>query len=313
MRACAGLVIALAACGPAHRSRMYPAGTDRDDGYGDLAQTSARLLTRPGPDATALALRHARRAGEPGDGASYDGAPEPGDLDPPAAAPPAHPPHHYRAVPGLAGAVEGVVTWRGAPPAAVTTACGPVAPGVRVAPDRAVGGVLVTIDRVEVGRALPGLARPATVGGTVAKRGCALAPALQVVTPLPASVAIHGDASPTRLRVTFPVGARVGDLAAAGRIVIPAQPGVTQIEGADGALGAAWLVATDTPAYAITDDDGRYRLDELAPGSYELTLWRPALPVLRDGRLVYGPPVVTHRSVKVDPTRTVRLDVALER
>jgi hypothetical protein len=195
----------------------------------------------------------------------------------------------------------------------VTTACGAIGPSVRVAANRAVGGVLVTIERIEVGRAIPVHGRPIVVGGTVAKRGCILAPALQILTPLPAGLAIHGDATEARLRVAQPGSVKLFELERGGRVTIEAQPGVTRIEAEDGSLGAAWVLATDTPYYAITDDGGRFRIDELAAGTYQLTLWRPPLPTVSDGKLVYGPPVIVHRTVTIDLTRPARLDVTLER
>ena len=45
------LIAALVACGSQQRSRMYPAGSDKDDGYGDLAQKSAHLFIGGGSDA----------------------------------------------------------------------------------------------------------------------------------------------------------------------------------------------------------------------------------------------------------------------
>jgi hypothetical protein len=220
----------------------------------------------------------------------------------------------YNAVAGLTGAIEGTVTWRGARPAPLVTSCGPIDdPGLRIGADRAVGGVLVYIEHVDVGRPTPSYARAAVVGGTIAKRGCAFAPALQIVTPLPAGLAIHGDATQARLRVTQPSGAAPFELQEAGRIVLQAQPGVTRIEAEDGSLGAAWVVAADTPYYAITDDHGRFRIDELAAGSYDVTFWRPPLATSENGRLVYGAPVITHRSIRLDAVRPARLDVALER
>ena len=221
---------------------------------------------------------------------------------------------HYTPSTDLSGAIEGTVTWRGSPPAPLVTACGAIDnPGVRIGANRAVGGVLVYIEHVEHGRALPSYGRPASVGGVIAKRGCMLAPALQIITPLPAGLAIHGDATAARLRVTQPGGVKPLELQEAGRVVIPAQPGVTRIEADDGSLGGAWVVAADTPYYAITDDTGRFRLDELAAGTYEVTVVRPPLASWANGKLVYGPPVTTHRSIKVDATRPARLDVALER
>jgi len=318
------LIAVMTACGSSQRSRMYPAGSDKDDGYGDLAQKSARLLTSPDTDASLFAPRHRHRPGDPygGDpyggamygGDSYGGATDPANALPGWTIPGAGRSPRYSATLGLTGAIEGTVTWRGAPPAPLLTACGTIEnPAVRIAANHTVGGVLVYIERIAVGRTVPSFGRPAVVGGTVAKRGCVLAPALQIVTPLPAGLAIHGDATEVTLRVTSPSGPRPFDLEQAGRIVLQAQPGVTRIEADDGSLGAAWVVASDTPYYAITDDRGRFRIDELAAGTYDVTFWRPPLADTANGRLVYGAPVITHRSVKVAPPRPARLDVAIDR
>lgn len=336
MRVPAVLVIAaLAACHAPPRSRMYPAGTDRDDGYGDLAQLSARLYIGNGSEAPLAAHRrrsHVERneidgyGGDAYGGASYGDLGDVGDTGgtgptspggspifttlqgPSTSSPP-----RYTPTAGLTGAIEGTVRWRGAPPAPVTTPCGTIDnPSVRVAANRAVAGVLVYIERVEVGRTLPSVGRPATVGGIVTKRGCAFAPSLQILTPLPSDLAIHGDASAARLRVVFPSAqARSFELQPAGRVVVPAVAGVTRVEADDSSLGAAWIVAATTPYYAITDEQGRFHLDELASGSYDLTFWQPPLATSAGGKLLYGAPVVVHRTVKVDPTHPARVDLVL--
>jgi len=324
-------VAASGACSAPQRSRMYPAGTDRDDGYGDLAQMSARLYLGNGSDAPFVAHRHRARAeadadaygGDPYGGASYGaGADSPGGPTSPGGSPifptlqgptgalAALP--RYTPTAGLTGAIDGSVRWRGAPPPAVATSCGPIASPLRIAANRAVAGVLVYIEHVEVGRTLPSIGRPATVGGIVTKRGCALAPALQILTPLPADLAIHGDASDARIRVVFPGDtSRSFELQPAGRVVVPAVPGVTRIEADDGSLGAAWVVAAATPYFAITDELGRFRLDELAAGSYELTFWQPPLATTAGGKLIYGAPVVLRRTVKVDPAHPAHVDLTL--
>ena len=324
------LVGALGACSSPARPAMYPAGSDKDDGYGDLAQKSARLLTSDSAAAPMPPLRH-RHAGRDGDpyggnpyGGDAYGAGDPADAlpagcrdagpcAPGAVAPSASRISHYNAVPGLTGVIEGTVSWRGTLPEPGVTGCGAIEPSVRVAADRSVGGVLVYIEHVEVGRTMPSYGRPAGVGGLVAKRGCGFAPVVQIVTPLPAGIAIHGDATETMLRVTLPNGARLFELQEAGRAVVRAQPGVTRVEADDGSLGAAWVVAADTPYYAITDDRGRFRIDELAAGNYDVAFWRPPLADTAHGKLVYGAPVIMHRSIKVDARRPARLDLALER
>lgn len=315
------LIAAVVACSAPQRSRMYPAGSDKDDGYGDLARMSARLTL--GGGASPFAAHRARRTSpeaDPDGGDAYGGdayggdayggvpiAPALGTSGAPRAAPP-----RYIPTTGLTGAIEGTVTWRGAPPPPLTTACGPIEnPGIRVAPNRGVTGVLVYIERVEIGRTLPGVGRTPIVGGIITKRGCALGPAVQILTPLPADLAIHGDATEVKLRVALPGGTRLFDLQPAGRIVLTAPPGVIRVEADDDSLSPAWVVATSTPYYALTDERGRFRLDELAPGNYDVTFWQPPLATAVHGKLVYGLPVVVRRPVKVDPARPARLDLAL--
>ena len=302
---------------------MYPAGSDKDDGYGDLARMSARLSIG-GSSGSPFAAHRTRRASPEADaygGDSYVGASY-GDATTDSGAPIApalqgnggmlRTAPRYVPTAGLTGAIEGIVTWRGAPPPRLTTACGPIEnPGIRVAANRGVAGVLVYIERVEVGRTPPSVGRPATVGGVITKHGCALGPALQILTPLPAELAIHGDTTEVKLRVTLPGGTRPFDLQPAGRVVVTAQTGVIRVEADDDSLSAAWVVAASTPYYALTDERGRFRLDELAPGTYDVTFWQPPLATTVNGKLVYGAPVVVHRPVKVDLARPARLDLAL--
>jgi hypothetical protein len=176
-------------------------------------------------------------------------------------------------------------------------ACG----GPRIAADRAVGGVLVYVERVSVGRTSTGLMRPASVGGTLTKRGCALLPAAQIVAPLPSTLMIHGDAQRASVKVRPPVGdAKTLELQEAGVVDVELEAGVTRV---DADKASAWVVAIDTPYYAITDDAGRFRLDELAPGTYDITFWQAPIGD--------GAPIVVHRTVKVDAKVPARLSVSI--
>lgn len=42
---------------------------------------------------------------------------------------------------------------------------------------------------------------------------------------------------------------------------------------------AAWIVVLDTSLHAVSGDNGRARIDGLAPGSYRLRAWHPGLPM----------------------------------
>ena len=136
------------------------------------------------------------------------------------------------------------------------------------------------------------------------KRGCALLPAIQIATPLPAALSINGDAKRARLRITPPAGApKPAELQEGGRVSVQLVAGVTKVDADDGSLTAAWVLAIDTPYYAITDDRGRFRLDELAAGTYDVSIWTAA----------GGTPTLVHRTVTVAAGKPARLDVAIGR
>jgi hypothetical protein len=326
VRALAAALLAPALACRAPAAPLYPAGSNYDDGHGDLALASMQLVRLEGEGDDAGAEARARRseappaepdpcAPEPAehlDGAAYGGSTYASHVVPPWRTVPVERRPRYRQVAGLSGAIEGVVTWRGAAPGRLATSCGAIEP-LALDGDR-LAGVLVYIERVSVGRPLPAEGRPASVGGLVVKRGCALAPAVQIATPLPAPLVIHGDAGRTKLRVTPPTGpARTYELQASGRAGMQVSAGVTRIDAADGTFASAWVVALETPYYALTDDRGRFRIDELAAGTYEVTIWQPPVPALAGGALTYGPPIVVRRAVRVEQARTATLDVGLGR
>jgi hypothetical protein len=322
------LGIALLGCGaPAPHPALYAAGSDKDDGHGLLARASSTLLTNDhdGVEPSPFPARSRRTAyggdtygGDAygGGGGAYGGA-HYGNYAPPGwTYPSANRTPHYTSLAGLTGVVEGVVTWRGAPPAKLATSCGAIEP-LHVGTDHAIAGALVYIERITTGRKLAhegGERRPSTVGGVIAKHGCAFVPAVQLVTPVPAALSIHGDAARTTLRITTATGtSSSADLQEAGRVALQVRPGVTRVEADDGTLAAAWVVALETPSYAITDDAGRFRIEELAPGTYDVSFWLSPIPSVVDGKLRYGAPVIAHRSITVGPARPAHLDVALGR
>lgn len=336
---CLRLVLPLAlaasdvACGPraTPAAALVPAGDHHDDGHGFLSHASAGFVTEDEEAAAVARTEEAARAGQLaaavsqaalGVGVGYGGLGYGGDLYGglgyaavvPRDGAPAVSPMEYDAQDGLTGAIEGVVSWPGALPPRVTTACGAGDnPTLHVGPGRGVGGALVFIAKIETGRPLPSYARAATVGGVLAKRGCRLLPAAQIVAPAPAVLTIHGDATAARVRVTPAAGAgRAIALQEGGRAQLDAAVGVLRVDGEDGKLTPAWVVGLDTPYYAVTDDAGRFRIDELAAGTYDVTIWQaPVTTASATGELKYGAPIEVHRKVTVGATGAARLDVAL--
>ena len=321
------LLGALSCGGPAKHQPLYAAGTERDDGHGILARASSHLMTDDDGAAPALPARNPnpRRyegavGGDTYGGDAYGGSPYGGATYAtyvPAqwSYPSVNRMPHYQQQVGLSAAIEGTISWRGAIPK-VTSSCGTIDP-LAISAERGVGGALVYIEKFTTGRVLPytaGEQRPALVGGVVVKRGCVFAPTTQVVNPLPAQLAIHGDATRTRISITTPgttAVAKPTELEEAGRVALQLKLGVTRVEAEDRSLGAAWIVGVDTPYFAVTDDAGRFRIDELAPGSYDVTIWQPPVPTVSAGKLVYGAPITVHRTIRVDTAKTARLDVSL--
>lgn len=335
MRAVLVGIAAAWACGSS-APPLHPAGSRGDEGHGWLGQASVQLLTGADADAESDADTDAGDGGdEEGDADAGDGGDEPDasqafggaayggqgyagfvvrpwPVVPPPVQLPSYEPHAK-----LVGAIEGTITWRGPVPARLSTACGVVAP-LRLTADRRVPDVIVYVEPGRVGRAMDTLeSRPLTVGGTVVKRGCALLPAAQVAAPLPVAIEIHADAHAAALRVTRlgapadPIGVALQPAAHRGVSLLE---GNARIEAQDGTLAAAHVVGLVTPYYAITDDRGQFRIEELAPGAYEVTIWQAPLPALIGGKLVYGPPRITRRNVRV-PTgsRPARVDVTIGR
>lgn len=318
-----GLALAALSCRHSSTPTLAAAGTATDEGHGELARASSRMLTNDEAEpGLAPTTKPTQRREESSSSSSFDepalssGSPYGGATYANYSPPPwtysyisRQPTYQLRT--DLSGAIEGTITWRGASPK-FTTACGDITP-ISVGKNHALAGAIVYIDKVLVGRmtGVAGEQRPSTVGGVVVKRGCSLLPAAQVVAPVPAQLTINGDATATRIRIASP-NTSVTELQEGGRITLPLGAGTTVIESEDGSLAAAFVLGITSPAYTLTDDTGHFRLDELANGTYEVIIWHPAPPKLVGKKLVYDQPIITRRRVKVTDRRTTRLDVTVD-
>src|SRR5262245_13541067 len=141
-------VVLLVACGST-TPRLWPAGSKEDDGHGLLARASTRFMTAADGDDDDLfaSSSPARTPVEPDDqggdgyggigGSGYGGASYAAFTVPNWTSPQVDRKPKYAQATALAGAIEGVVSWRGALPGKLAIACGAIDP-LAIGADRTV-------------------------------------------------------------------------------------------------------------------------------------------------------------------------------
>lgn len=75
----------------------------------------------------------------------------------------------------------------------------------------------------------------------------------------------------------------------------------------------AWVHVFEHPYYAVSGEDGRFRIEDVPPGQYTLRLWHEGWRVVgtRAGRPRYSSPVVLSRSVAVSTEQETVVDFEL--
>lgn len=81
---------------------------------------------------------------------------------------------------------------------------------------------------------------------------------------------------------------------------------------------SAYIHVVEHPYYAVTDETGEFRLEDVPPGEYELVMWHPGweaeLSRNAQGQLAgyeYGPPVEKTATVTVKPGGAVNMNFVL--
>jgi len=222
------------------------------------------------------------------------------------------------------GAIEGQVTWPKPPKAPATLAgpsgCGAVDnPSLKLGKGNAVEGAIVYLEKITSGRALTqqqyGAYKPIVIGGSIEMRDCALSPRVQVQIPVPGQLTIsNGHDVPVTLVVERPGDGSVEQRLDVGgsKVVGLSAVGVTRVGDHAGALAPAWVVSANHPYYAMTDDRGRFRLDDVVPGDYTLIAWHP--PVVTgvvDGKVQHGDPVIVTKKITVKKTAATKVAFSL--
>lgn len=320
VRAAASLVtaLALAGCGPRGNPPLSPAGANDDDGVGALARSSTKLVFDG--------------AGDDDERGDYEGGgyERTYDYDPLAyygygsfgyggfgyagygygglvgfgmGGDRGEVPSYDGRGGGSFGAIEGVVTWKADGGVAWPPDCGLARTARAGAP---AAGAVVYIERINTGRSIG-----SRTGGVVTATACGLAPAVQVIGPLPASLVVeNASAEPARLQVNQPARELV-ELDPGGRLELPVlRRGVMELTVPGRA--PAWVVAEAHPYYEITDETGRFALDQVPPGPHTLVVWTPPMVTAVNGGVpVWSEPAIERRTIVVpaDGLASVQLAV----
>ena len=223
------------------------------------------------------------------------------------------------------GTLSGSVIWVGAQPAMVNIpvehhreACGESQPlpALQVGARGGVAGTVVYLDGITEGRALP-------VGPfELAFRGCSLTPRV-LAMPQGAALSVLDDEDVLHnLRGRWAGGASWMDVglpsrgargtAAADRVGV-----ATLVDDAGHPWIGGFVHVFDHPYYAVTTDDGRFRITSIPPGQYTVRAWHEGVRNVggsTGARPRFSAPLVLARPIAVtsgtDTTVDFQLDLA---
>jgi len=78
---------------------------------------------------------------------------------------------------------------------------------------------------------------------------------------------------------------------------------------------SAWIIVHDSPYLAVTDERGAFRIDEVPPGTYKVTMWHEGFRPKgadKDGRPVYDEPRIVTKEVTIAPKATATVEFELK-
>jgi hypothetical protein len=314
-------------CGGRTRTPPLPkAGSDGDDGAGQLASASAQIYVGGGSDDDSgfgpdrahpradAYDQYGAYGGYGYGGGAYGGYLYGGYLPTAPTPTPPMPAIPYNGT-GVSdgGAITGTVRWPHPPTVAATLAmpgCGDVAnPTLAIGHGGGAADTVVYIARIDHGRAFPVANRTLSVGGEVERRGCAFEPTVQVATPTPGTLTVSNADAGTIVAAVASVQLTLDE---GGSRLATLAPGAARIGDAAGALIPAWVMGLSHPYYTLTDADGRFRLDEVPPGTYDVVAWHaPVVVGLKDGKIVETTAAEVHHQVVVKALSPTALSVDL--
>jgi hypothetical protein len=212
------------------------------------------------------------------------------------------------------GALAGVVRFAGRPvrPDFVPVTqhrdvCGERQPreALVLGPDRGVAGGVVLVQGVAQGKS-------GRFDVVLDRRGCAFAP--RIVATMAGGRARVKNSDPvvhsarglqdrtTVFHVAIPGKEQEVDISR--RL---ARPGIIRIVSDTAPHMAAWMIVHDSPYLAVTDERGAFRIDDIPPGAYRVTVWHEGFRRRGTdihGRAEYEGPHTITREVTVRPRAT---------
>ena len=183
------------------------------------------------------------------------------------------------------GAVSGTIGLNGPPPSPtvpVTTdqkLCGTSAEGPIVANAKGISNAVVWISDVKTGKPLPTEKRI-----SLSSEKCILDPRVDAVI-VGTTVNVFNDDKLLHRLVFTRAGTNdtltvmpffnVGQVVPSERLA--KEPGIVEVRCAMHPWTHAYLLVFDQPYYAVTEDDGSFKIDSLPPGNYKMMVWHEGM------------------------------------
>jgi hypothetical protein len=152
------------------------------------------------------------------------------------------------------------------------------------------------------------------IGGSIARHDCRWSPTIQLVSPpgIPVEVVSYVD---RRLELRY--ASRTGSESEhhpvlsghGGRATIRALAVGPNYVRESNKPPEAWFFAAHHPYHALTDDDGRFSLEGIPSGHYELHVWMPPQARFENDRVLFDRSPLVRKKVQVKASRTTRLEL----
>ncbi len=223
------------------------------------------------------------------------------------------------------GSLAGVVTFPGAPPALEdlpitkdNDVCGKgkkTSERLILSGNKEVANTVVRLTNVSSGKQLDVPTKPFYLD----QKSCGFHPHIQVV-PVGGKVAIknsdnvlhnvHGFiGTKTAFNLAMPIENQIipKKMKTAGIIRLKCDAGHVWMNG--------YIVVTDHPYVAMTDEKGKYEITDIPPGNYKVEFWHEGWKIAKKnpgGSVVYSDPVVSVKDVTITAKQKTTLNYALK-